>query len=137
RLFSLRADPSQIYYLEITVSNLKEILSNFDPPKLLRNDLDFHRTIARGSKNVYMQKQHEIILEKVLYIAQTLIRFGEDSIPGYHDMAHYEDTYKEHERILEAVKSRDPDEAERAARASVQAGLRKTLQILAMQRQSV
>lgn len=135
RLFSLRADPSQIYYLEVTVQNLEEILKAFDAPTLMRNDLDFHRTIARGAKNGYMEQQHEIILEKVLYIAQTLIRFGELSLPNYHDMAHYEETLEEHQKILEAIKERDPDRAERASRDSVQAGLKKTLSILALKRQ--
>ena len=136
RLFTLRADPSQIYYLECTVENLKHIAEDYDPTALYKTDMDFHGTIARGAKNVHMEHQHRIVLEKVLYISRSLFVFSDSKLPGLFDKAYLETLYKAHEEILAVVKSKKEDEAEKVVRESIRTGLNQMLRLLAYRRQA-
>lgn len=131
RLFTQRADSSQVYYLEIILENLKALIPAGDQATISDNDFAFHRVIARGANNRYMESQHEIILQKVLYVTQTLYRAGRDTDPEHPLLAQYEVTYKEHLAILDAILTRDADKAEATARLSVRQGLKKTLVAMA------
>ncbi len=130
RLFTQRVDASQIYYLEMNVEAMEEHLKDFNQETFSKIDLEFHRIIARGARNEHMEHQHEIILEKVLYVADTIYRIDEEKKTDLLNKETYIQTFKQHSVIFNAIKERDPDKAETAARESVNKGLKKALQVL-------
>lgn len=133
-LFTRRVDTSQLYFLEINLENMKKKLDNFDRGEFSKIDSEFHSIIARGARNKTMEHQHEIILEKVLYIADLMYMVSEDVKTNLLDLNSYKNTYLQHLEILQAIKNRDPESAEKFARDSVQEGLKKSLLILSKQR---
>lgn len=130
RLFTQRVDESQLYYLEMNVEAMEQHLKNFNQETFSNIDLDFHRIIARGARNKHMEHQHEIILEKVLYVADRIYQIDEAKKTDLLNEKTYENTFKQHIAIFNAIKERDPDKAEMAARDSVNQGLKKALQVL-------
>jgi GntR family transcriptional regulator, transcriptional repressor for pyruvate dehydrogenase complex len=75
----------------------------------LKNDLEFHTAVARATGNAYVVQFIEFVSEKV----RDSIRVAGGSHAS-DDMAHV--TLVEHERILVAVKARDPAAAQEAMR---------------------
>ena len=130
RLFTQRVDASQLYYLEMNIEAMEEHLKNFDQETFSKIDLEFHRIIARGARNKHMEHQHEIILEKVLYVADRIYHIDEEKHMALLNKKTYEETFVQHSTIFNAIKERDPDKAEIAARESVNKGLKKALQVL-------
>jgi len=130
RLFTQRVDASQLYYLEMNVEAMEEHLKEFDQETFSKIDLEFHRIIARGARNQHMEHQHEIILEKVLYVADRIYHIDEEKKTALLNKESYNQTFKQHCSIFNAIKERDPDKAELAARESVNRGLKKALQVL-------
>jgi DNA-binding GntR family transcriptional regulator len=131
RLFTQRMDLSQLYFLEMNIEHMHEQLKEeVDHAAFSKTDLDFHRYIARGARNKYMEHQHEIILEKVLFIADSIYETGKEGAKMLLDEHSYEETYNQHQEIYTAIKNRDLDGAEAAARGSVRNGLRKALMAL-------
>ena len=130
RLFTQRVDASQLYYLEMNVEAMEEHLKDFDQETFSKIDLEFHRIIARGARNQHMEHQHEIILEKVLYVADRIYHIDEEKKTALLNEESYQQTFKQHCAIFNAIKERDPDKAELAARESVNRGLKKALQVL-------
>lgn len=130
RLFTQRVDASQLYYLEMNVEAMEEHFKDFDQEVFSKIDLEFHRIIARGARNKHMEHQHEIILEKVLYVADRIHQIDEEKKTALLTEETYRLTLKQHSAIFDAIKERDPDKAEIAARESVNRGLKKALQVL-------
>lgn len=130
RLFTQRVDASQLYFLEMNVEAMEEHLKEFNQEIFSKIDLDFHRIIARGARNKHMEHQHEIILEKVLYVADRIYHIDEEKKTDLLNIDTYKETFKQHCAIFNAIKERDPDKAETAARESVNKGLKKALQVL-------
>ncbi len=130
RLFTQRADASLLYFLEMNVQTMNSRLKDMKPDVIAEIDLEFHRIIARGARNPYMEHQHEIILEKVLYVSFLLRKMNNDEAGKNVSIENQEDTYREHLKIFTEIQSRDPDRAETAARESIQNGLIKALQSL-------
>ncbi|RDG33566.1 GntR family transcriptional regulator [Oceanispirochaeta sp. M1] len=133
RLFTQRMDVSQLYYLEMNLEAMKENLNNFDQATFSKIDLEFHRIIARGARNPHMKQQHDLILEKVLYIADRIYLVNEEKQANLIDRSSFEDTFNQHSMIYKAIQEKDPDAAEQAARKSVQNGLRKALLVMSRQ----
>ena len=130
RLYTQRVDTSQLYYLEMNVEAMEEHFNNFDHEVFSQIDLEFHRIIARGARNQYMEHQHEIILEKVLYVADKIYQIDETKHTDLLTEATYRETLLQHRAIFQAIKEKNPDKAEAAARDSVNKGLKKALQVL-------
>lgn len=130
RLFTQRVDESQLFFLEINLESMYKNLQKFNRKDFSKIDLEFHRIIARGARNQYMEHQHEIILEKVLYVAELMFRVSEKKQLDVLTINTFENTYNQHKNIFEAIKNRDSETAERLARESVKNGLKKSLLIL-------
>jgi GntR family transcriptional regulator, vanillate catabolism transcriptional regulator len=130
RLFTQRVDESQLYYLEMNIEAMEEHFKDFNQETFSKIDLEFHRIIARGARNQHMEHQHEIILEKVLYVADRIHQIDEEKKTALLTEETYRGTLKQHSDIFNAIKERDPDKAETAARESVNRGLKKALQVL-------
>ncbi len=130
RLYTQRVDTSQLYYLEMNVEAMEEHFNNFNHEIFSQIDLEFHRIIARGARNQYMEHQHEIILEKVLYVADKIYRIDETKHTDLLNEETYRETLQQHIAIFQAIKEKNPDKAEAAARDSVNKGLKKALQVL-------
>ena len=108
----------------------EQLKEEIDHAAFSKIDLDFHRYIARGARNKYMEHQHEIILEKVLFIADSIYEAGKEGVKMLLDEHSYEETYNQHMAIYMAIKNKDLDEAEATARESVRNGLKKALMSL-------
>lgn len=129
RLFTQRMDSSQLYYLEMNVEVMHEKLTDFNQQAFSKIDLEFHRIIARGARNSQMEHQHEIILEKVIYVADNIYVENKEIQKEIQITQSCEKTYRQHLQIFNAIKERDPDKAENSARESVQKGLKKILMV--------
>ncbi|MGL1890044.1 MAG: GntR family transcriptional regulator [Spirochaetaceae bacterium] len=130
RLFTQRVDESQIYFLGMNVESMGNKLEDFDHTTFSKIDHDFHRIIARGARNRYMEHQHEIILEKVLYVADLVFKVAEEKEIELLTKDSYQETYKQHCEIFKYIEEKNPDMAEKTARESVQIGLKKALLVL-------
>lgn len=134
RLFTERMDATQLFCLETNLKSMEEALNvpgeSFDQTRFSRMDQEFHRIIARGAHNRLMEQQHELILEKIIYIAGRNHRDFKDSREDLINYESFKDSYHQHKEIFEAVRKRDPDGAERLARLSVRNGLKKNLKIM-------
>lgn len=135
RLYCERTDSSQIYFLELNLENSYKLIKEDPDNQFPKFDMDFHQIIAKGSRNSLMKQQHEIIMQQVIYVSSTIKR--RDSISTGPDLSfnsNNEETYEEHLAIFEAIKNKDRDEAERAARASIKQSLRRALMELSKTR---
>lgn len=130
RLFTLRVDESQVYFLGMNVESMGKNLNNFDHDNFSRIDHDFHRIIARGARNQYMEHQHEIILEKVLYVANLVFKVAEENDINLLTKDSYQETYNQHCEIFKYIEEKNADMAEITARKSVQVGLKQALLVL-------
>ncbi len=130
RLFTQRIDDSQLYFLEMNLNTMEEHFQHFNQRAFSDIDLEFHRIIARGARNSHMEHQHEIVLEKVLYIANKVYSLSEEKHIHLLNEETYRETLAQHCSIFQAIKERNPDKAEAAARFSIQRGLKQTLQVL-------
>jgi DNA-binding GntR family transcriptional regulator len=127
RLFTQRMDTSQLFVLEMNLERMHKELSELDHGTFSKIDVEFHKIIARGARNRFMEHQHDIIMEKVIFIADG-INFRDDSQPRENPkIEYYEDTYRQHSAIFDAIRKGNPDLAEKAARDSVKDGLMKVL----------
>lgn len=80
----------------------------------------FHETIRIASGNEYLQKSAGLLEDSMLLLGGSAY-----SVPGRVDTAR-----REHAAILDAVKRRDPDKAERAMREHVRISTRLRLAIM-------
>lgn len=130
RLFTQRVDESQVYFLGMNLDLMKDSIDEYNHDEFSKVDHDFHRIIARGARNKYMEHQHEIILEKVLYVADLVFKVAEEKEIEKLTKESYRDTYSQHLEIFKHIKEKNPDMAEKAARESVQIGLKQALLVL-------
>jgi len=135
RLFTQRVDESQIFFLGMNVESMGKKLDDFDHDSFSKIDHEFHRIIARGARNYYMEHQHEIILEKVLYVANLVFKVAKERDIELLSKNSFVETYTQHNKIFKYIKEKNPDMAEKAARESVQIGLKKALLVLSQRNQ--
>lgn len=127
RLFTQRMDTSQLYVLEMNLDRMKRELTNIDHGTFSKIDVEFHKIIARGARNHFMEHQHDIIMEKVIFIADGINFHSSLQSHDAMKLEYYQQTYNQHNEIFDAIRNGNPDLAENAARDSVKDGLRKVL----------
>ena len=111
RLAADRADRDEVTHLCDILARAAQWIEARNSEHLMRLDREFHGVLARASKNAvladYLAKLHDRSL-----------RFWFISLnrPGHH-----ESVQAQHEAILAAIRDRDPDGAEQAMRAHIEA----------------
>ncbi len=104
RLAAERATDDDIAHLRVRLAEHRASLSNLDD--FLMRDMAFHREIARISGNPIFPAIVEALFGWAGEYYQTIVR-----APGAEAL-----TLAEHERVIEAIASRDPQRAEQAVR---------------------
>ncbi|MEA5048707.1 MAG: FadR/GntR family transcriptional regulator [Eubacteriales bacterium] len=107
RLAALNRTQEDMKVLEILVQKMKELIGNGDEQSMFAMqeiDTQFHVQVARTSRNEIL-KAAVINLEKISSACAERINKSH---------AVMRDVSGDHEKILEAIRNQDPDEAERA-----------------------
>ncbi|MBT3273181.1 MAG: FCD domain-containing protein, partial [Spirochaetales bacterium] len=91
---------------------------NYESHEWEHHDADFHRIIARGTRNERLIRAVSTIYEECFYLNKIFLYrdLGENAQA---DPSHLADVLKEHRSILDGIASKDPEKAEAAARKSV------------------
>ena len=112
RLAAKRISKGELATLEALQKRIVEAAANKDSAAMGRTNLLFHRKILEATQNRRLIAFSKSIADIIqLAIQQTTLDGAESRIIA------------EHSRILEALLAEDPDAAEAAARAHVEAGL--------------
>jgi DNA-binding FadR family transcriptional regulator len=127
RLFTIRADKMEIQYLKMVYAEMEKMLDHFDRKYEEEKDIEFHRAIARGSRNTRIITAIENLYQECFYLARIYRHernksFSEAEAPPYLLKA-----IKDHKSILDSISSGDPDAAEEAARKSVRSALHRLM----------
>ena len=104
RLAAVHADQKDIEYLENTVKQMS--VQPLSTEKRIKIDSAFHITIAHASGNK--------LLETFVEVMTSLLR--EYMIKGFPSPASIKKVIGYHKKVIEAIKSRNPEEAEEAIR---------------------
>ena len=120
-----RATQAEITQMEKWVARQKEVLENWSPSAYSQSNVEFHLTIIKASGNVSLEPLTPL-LHMTAQVFAPALSLSSQRASG---------AVAEHCEILEAIRKRDPDEAERIARAHID-GTAATLKILAAARQA-
>ena len=103
-LSATRATDDEISEMKNCISKLEENLSSKDGQLLYRIDHEFHKIIARSTKNNWLYRETELILNNYL-------RFENKSV--YNNSIDGRIVFKEHLDILKAIEERNPEKAKK------------------------
>lgn len=108
-----KADPDEIARLEQVCSDFADTAREHNTAAVIKCDEEFHRILAKSTKN------------RTLYILMRSMTesMSEGWISSLHTPGRIEKTIGEHRAILQAIKERDPEGAERAMRDHLQNAL--------------
>lgn len=118
RLAARHIDPGEIDLLDILMDRAEAITD--DAQKLADINRKYHETIYLAAHNRYLTQTLEQLRNSL-----ALLRGTTYSVPGRAETAS-----KEHRAIVEAIRNRDPDAAEAAARAHVANNHKARLRLL-------
>ena len=104
RVATIHATQKDIEHLESTVKEMS--VSPLSAEKRIKIDSEFHKTLARASGNK--------LLETFVEVMTFLLR--DYMIKGFPGPASIKHVINYHKKIIEAIKSRNPDDAEEAIR---------------------
>jgi DNA-binding GntR family transcriptional regulator len=110
RLAALGILPGEVEHLRWINDRIREAAGRQDYGRMLNLNIEFHETVCRASRN-------SLLLQFMRQIHDWVRRFSDTtfSYPGRSSTA-----VAEHEALLDALERRDPDEAERVARAHME-----------------
>jgi DNA-binding GntR family transcriptional regulator len=120
RLAALGILPAEVEHLRWLNDRLREAAGEQDYRRMLELNIDFHEAICRASRN-------SLLLQFVRQIHDWVRRFSDTtfSYPGRASTA-----IAEHEALLGALERRDPEEAERVARAHMERAMQVRVAML-------
>lgn len=105
------ADASDIALLERNVEAMKSAMAAADTEELMRLDQEFHVTLSRIARNT-------ILAELLRNLHDRSLRFWFISLRA---PDHHERVLMQHEAVLDAIRARDADRAEREMREHIDA----------------
>lgn len=111
RLAADRADSDEIVHLNDILARAAQWIEARNSEHLMRLDREFHWVLARASKNA-------VLGDCLAKLHDRSLRFWFISLnkPGHH-----ESVQAQHEAIMASIRDRDPDGAEQAMRAHIEA----------------
>jgi DNA-binding GntR family transcriptional regulator len=127
RLFASRADPAEHEYLRTLFEGMVEHYQQQMLSHIHDADFQFHRAIARGSRNRRLAGALDAVYLECLYVTRTYIRPQAQELPDEMRNAVRDSIVAEHRAVYDAIIGRDPEAAERAARESVRRGATRFL----------
>jgi DNA-binding GntR family transcriptional regulator len=110
RLAAINVTDRQLAILQRSIDDQRECLSRGDADAYYSRTLEFHEEILRAADNSTLES-----LLKSVFAQMRAMRIQRNSIP-----THLPQSCTDHEKILTAIRKRDPDLAEREARAHIQ-----------------
>lgn len=119
RLAARRASDGVIQHLESTTAQLTGP-TPIDALRLVQQDFAFHRALGVAADNPYLNDSIRRILGPAMRLTYLAYKHGQASVQ----------TFDEHMRIIAALRARDGEAAEEAARAHVLAAKERTLRRL-------
>lgn len=117
RMAAEHATPAEISYLSYIVEQFSQ---TEDPARLAQINIAFHRSICDGAHNRYLVESLDQLRDALALLQGTT--FSVDGRPAVAD--------EEHRNIFEAIKNRNPDGAEQAARAHIRTARATRMQML-------
>lgn len=119
-LASIRIDQDELEELEIAALKFHKAIESEDVEELIHEDIEFHETIFKASRNERLIQLNNNLREQVE-------RFREI----YHKKANKsKETSKEHYEIVEAISNRDVDKAEKLARRHIENAEKSILRMM-------
>jgi DNA-binding GntR family transcriptional regulator len=106
RFAAQRATEAEIAHLSRLQRELRHI--NKDAMKLVMLNRQFHQVIYHAAHNQYLMQTLDLLLDSFALLNHTTFR-----------MPKRRESDEEHQKIVEAIEKRDPDQAEQAARAHI------------------
>lgn len=110
RLAAISATDRQLAILQRSIDDQRDSLSRGDADAYYTRAIEFHEEILRAANNVTLER-----LLKSVFAQMRAMRIQRNSIP-----THLPKSCTDHEKILAAIRKRDPDLAERESRAHMQ-----------------
>ena len=110
RLAASNVTDRQLAILQRSIDDQRACLSSGDSDGYYTRTLEFHEEILRAANNVTLER-----LLKSVFAQMRAMRIQRNSIP-----THLPQSCMDHEKILAAIRKRDPDLAEREARSHIQ-----------------
>ncbi|WP_051951839.1 FadR/GntR family transcriptional regulator [Actinacidiphila yeochonensis] len=111
RLAALRRDNGDLAALEAALAAMGQ--ESDDASHAVEADLAFHRALLAATHNELLERM-EMVIESGLARRDEIV----------HSSPHGEDPVPSHQAVLDAVRDRDPDAAERAVRALLEQAVR-------------
>ncbi|MDB5508222.1 MAG: transcriptional regulator, GntR family [Hyphomicrobiales bacterium] len=111
RLAADRADADEIAHLSDILARAAQWIEARNSEQLMKLDREFHWVLARASKNA-------VLGDWLAKLHDRSLRFWFISL---NKAGHHESVQAQHEAILSAIRARDPDGAEQAMRAHIEA----------------
>ena len=110
RLAATNVSDRQLAILQRSIDDQRDALSRGDADTYYTRTLEFHEEILRAANNLTLER-----LLKSIFAQMRAMRIQRNSIP-----THLPQSCTDHEKILTAIRKRDPDLAEREARSHIQ-----------------
>jgi GntR family transcriptional regulator, rspAB operon transcriptional repressor len=120
RLAADRASANEMDELTAILDRAQKQLATRDGERLMRLDREFHGVLARSARN-------PVLAEQLGRLHDRSLRFW---ILSLNTPGHHLSVQQQHLAILAAIRDRDPDGAEQAMRAHIEAFRRNLLQTL-------
>lgn len=117
RMAAEHATPAEISYLSHLMDEFRQ---SKDPARLAAVNVAFHRSICEGAHNRYLVQSLDQLRDALALLQGTT--FSVKGRPATAD--------EEHRAIFEAIKARNPDAAEQAARAHIRNARSARMQLL-------
>lgn len=127
RLFARRADQGEIDYLQDLLTGMRDHWKKKEFDAFEENDFEFHRAIARGSRNSRLQLELSDIYQECLYITRCYFAALIQNAPDSDLASNRSEMMAEHENIYDAIVSGDEARAEESARASIRASIQRIM----------
>jgi DNA-binding GntR family transcriptional regulator len=118
RLCARHASDMEVMELEELVKHEQRLQGNFE--ELARHNRNFHEAIHRGAHNRYLQKSLSAVNDSMWLLGKSQMLLPHRA----------KTALTEHAALLAAIRKRDPDAAEQAARRHVRAAQSERLKLL-------
>lgn len=115
RLAAERANAADVKKLEGLLSTMEDVMTRDEEWEAA--ELEFHGAIARATRNPVIMRIMPVIVEAIVKTVRVAPRAAEDRRKAI----------QEHERILKAVRERDPGTAHDAMQAHMEASFTRTV----------
>jgi len=112
RLAALKRSDADLIRIEAAQTTFEDTIARRDALAMIQSNRDFHASIGEASRNVYLADAYTRLLDEGRRYLRIYFRAHDDTLP-----AEYAD---EHPRIVDAIRTRDADLAERLAQAHAQ-----------------